>query len=65
MTLFQTGHTPNSPFSDDRDVSAPHVGYANFLFGDGSIRLIVESIDLKVYQALSTRAGAEVVDFDF
>ena len=65
MTLFQTGHTPNSPFSDDRDVSAPHVGYANFLFGDGSIRLIVESIDLEVYQALSTRAGAEVVDFDF
>ena len=33
MALFQTGHTPNSPFSDDRDVSAPHVGYANFLFG--------------------------------
>jgi len=25
MVLFQTGHTPNSPYSDDRDVSAPHV----------------------------------------
>ncbi len=33
MTLFQTGHTPNNADSDDRDVSAPHVGYANFLMG--------------------------------
>ncbi len=24
--LFQTGNVPNSPLSDDRDVSAPHVG---------------------------------------
>jgi prepilin-type N-terminal cleavage/methylation domain-containing protein/prepilin-type processing-associated H-X9-DG protein len=60
MVLFQTGHTPNSPYSDDRDVSAPHVGYANFLFADGSVRLIVESIDLDVYQGMSTRAGGEI-----
>ncbi|MFO1062922.1 MAG: DUF1559 domain-containing protein [Pirellulales bacterium] len=44
---------------DDRDVSAPHVGYANFLMGDGSVRLIIESIDFQLYQGLSTRAGAE------
>jgi len=25
MVLFQTGHVPNSPASDDRDVSAPHI----------------------------------------
>ena len=49
MVLFQTGHTPNNPYSDDRDVSAPHVGYANFLFADGSVRLIIEQIDLTVY----------------
>ena len=61
MVLFQTGHTPNSALSDDRDVSAPHVGYANFLFGDGSVRLITEHVDLQVYRSMSTVAGGEVV----
>ncbi|MDZ4851123.1 MAG: DUF1559 domain-containing protein [Pirellulaceae bacterium] len=64
MVLFQTGHTPNSLDSDDRDVSAPHVGYANFLFGDGSVRLITEQVDLKVYQTLSTRAEGDFMAFD-
>ena len=62
MTLFQAGHTPNDPNSDDRDVSAPHIGYANFGFGDGRVRAISESIDFAVYTALSTRAGSEVVN---
>lgn len=61
MTLFQTGHTPNNPLSDDRDVSAPHIGYANFLMGDGSVRGITENVDFKLYQALSTRAGSETI----
>lgn len=61
MVLFQTGHVPNDGFSDDRDVSAPHVGYANFAFGDGSVRGLSESIDFKLYQALSTRSGGEVL----
>lgn len=61
MVLFQTGSPPNAPTSDDRDVSAPHVGIAQFLLGDGSVRPIGESINSGVYQALSTRAGGEVV----
>jgi len=61
MVLFQTGHAPNSPLSDDRDVSASHQGYSNFLLGDGSARLISEGVDLGVYQALGTRAGGEAV----
>lgn len=60
MVLFQTGHGPNDPQSDDRDVSAPHVGYANFLFGDGAVRALSENIDFPLYQALSTRARGEV-----
>jgi prepilin-type N-terminal cleavage/methylation domain-containing protein/prepilin-type processing-associated H-X9-DG protein len=61
MVLFQTGNVPNSPLSDDRDVSAPHVGYANFLFADGHVQIISENVDFQLYQSLSTRAGAEVV----
>jgi prepilin-type N-terminal cleavage/methylation domain-containing protein/prepilin-type processing-associated H-X9-DG protein len=61
MSIFQTGHVPNSPYSDDRDVSAPHIGYANFLLCDGSCRGISESIDFQLYQSLSTRNGGEVV----
>jgi len=60
MILFQSGHTPNSPLSDDRDVSAPHVGLAQFLLGDGSVRVIGENIDFGLYQSLSTRVGGEV-----
>jgi len=59
MVLFQSGHVPNDGFSDDRDVSAPHVGYANFALGDGSVRALNEHMDFMLYQALSTRAGGE------
>ena len=62
MALFQTGHTPNSPASDDRDVSAPHVGFAQFLLADGSVQTIGESIDFATYTALGTRAGGEVLE---
>jgi prepilin-type N-terminal cleavage/methylation domain-containing protein len=61
MVLFQTAHTPNHPLSDDRDVSASHRGYSNFLLGDGSARLISENVNLSVYQALGSRAGREVI----
>jgi prepilin-type processing-associated H-X9-DG protein len=61
MVLFQTGHVPNDPLSDDRDVSAPHAGFAQFLFADGSVRPISSSVDFNVYTALGTRAGGEQV----
>lgn len=59
MVLFQTGHAPNSPASDDRDVSAPHRGMAQFLFCDGAVHAVQESIVFGVYSALGTRAGEE------
>lgn len=62
MTLFQTGHTPNDPVSDDRDVSAAHEGLAQFLLCDGSVRAINEDIEFAVYQAMGTRDGEEVVE---
>lgn len=38
MVLFQPAHRPNDSTSDDRNVSDPHFGFANFLFADGSVR---------------------------
>ena len=59
MVLFQTGHTPNSPLSDDRDVSASHSTEALFLMCDASVHSISENIDEKVYLGLGTMNRAE------
>jgi prepilin-type processing-associated H-X9-DG protein len=41
-----------------------HPGGANFLFGDGSVRFLKNSIALPVYRGLSTRARGEVLSSD-
>jgi len=61
MVLFQTGHTPNHPLSDDRDVSASHSGEALFLLCDGSVRSIPDTIDEDLYFALGTMRGEETI----
>jgi prepilin-type N-terminal cleavage/methylation domain-containing protein len=61
MVLFETQFRPNQPGTDDKGLSAPHVGIAQFAMGDGSVRAISENIDESVYNALGTRAGGEVV----
>jgi prepilin-type N-terminal cleavage/methylation domain-containing protein len=37
-----------------------HAGIANHVFGDGSVRAVGESIDIREYARLVTRAGAEI-----
>jgi prepilin-type N-terminal cleavage/methylation domain-containing protein/prepilin-type processing-associated H-X9-DG protein len=63
QTLAHTGsHTINDPDADPDDFFTPHAGVGNFLFGDGSVRPIHARLPLPILQALSTRAGGEVVD---
>ena len=63
-TLFQASHTPNSRDMNDQDAASRHPSGTNVLLGDGSVRFLKNSINLAVYQALSSRAGGEVVGGD-
>jgi len=55
------GHTPNNPINHIDDFFSRHVAGVNFLFGDGSVRIINSTINPSVWEALGTRAGGEIV----
>ena len=60
--LAQTGsHTLNDRSADPDNFFTPHPAAGPFLFADGSVRGVRTQIDPAVFQALSTRAGGEVV----
>jgi prepilin-type processing-associated H-X9-DG protein len=46
------------------NATSNHPGGCNFLLGDGSVKFIKNSIDLKTYWALGTRNGGEVISAD-
>lgn len=45
--------------------ASEHASGAHFVFGDGHVQFVSELISLPVYQALSTRAGAESIGENF
>jgi prepilin-type N-terminal cleavage/methylation domain-containing protein/prepilin-type processing-associated H-X9-DG protein len=58
-------HLPNNPLVFDADATASfHTNGVNFLFGDGSVHPITNTISGTVYEALLTRAGGEPVSGD-
>ena len=68
LVLSHTGesHGPNAPSGQAHGDQywSRHPGGANFLFADGSVRFIKELIGFKIFQALATRKGGEVISAD-
>lgn len=64
MVLFDAQYTPNQAAGPgaDRGVSAPHVGYAQFVYCDGSVHAITENVNPDVYDALCSRARGDIVE---
>jgi hypothetical protein len=56
-------HPPNTVGAHLDDLSSYHPAGTNFVISDGSVRLITETIDLTVYQALATTQRGEAVGF--
>jgi prepilin-type N-terminal cleavage/methylation domain-containing protein/prepilin-type processing-associated H-X9-DG protein len=51
--------------SNDNEMFSFHVGGINALMGDGSVRFINQSITLEQAAALISKAGGEVIGFDY
>jgi prepilin-type processing-associated H-X9-DG protein len=66
MVLGHTGESngPAGP-TEANNFSSRHTGGVNFLFADGHVQILTNTISQPVYEALSTRAGGEPIGGDF
>ena len=55
------GNTPNSATSEINQFYSLHGDGANFVFADGHVVFLTETIDYSIYRAMATRAGGDVV----
>jgi prepilin-type N-terminal cleavage/methylation domain-containing protein/prepilin-type processing-associated H-X9-DG protein len=51
--------------SNDSEIFAFHKGGSNVVFGDGSVRFMRNGLTMAQMQALLSRAGGEVISFDY
>jgi hypothetical protein len=59
-------HLPNDQIVTDADaMSSAHLLGVQFLFGDGSVRPVDNTVSMTVYDALATRAGGEIAPPDY
>jgi prepilin-type processing-associated H-X9-DG protein len=59
------GRVPNNTLDHVEDANSNHSQGVNFLFGDGSVRSLSNTISPRVWVGITTRAGREVVSLDF
>jgi prepilin-type processing-associated H-X9-DG protein len=59
------GRVPNNTLDHVEDSNSNHSHGVNFLFGDGSVRSISNTISPAVWVGITTRSGGEVVELDF
>lgn len=60
------GHSPGDPRSDANQFFSRHSGGGvQFLFADGHVSYLGNSLDYRVYLALCTRAGGDMVGGDY
>ena len=63
-TLPGVGFSSGGACGTNAAFGSRHAGGANFLFADGSVKFIKNSISINVYWALSTRNEGEVISSD-
>jgi prepilin-type N-terminal cleavage/methylation domain-containing protein/prepilin-type processing-associated H-X9-DG protein len=51
--------------SNDSEIFGFHIGGSNMLFGDGSVRFVVNGLTMTQMQALLSRVGGEVILFEY
>ncbi len=59
------GRVPNNFLDHVEDANSNHTNGVNFLFGDGSVRSIMNTIAPAVWVGIASRSGGEVVNLDF
>jgi prepilin-type processing-associated H-X9-DG protein len=65
VSFGNAGNSWNCRFSySNKGFKSKHPGGANFLFGDGSVKFLKQTISRPTYAALGSRGGGEVVSAD-